>query len=112
MRVIWVTNTMATIYEPIVHLKNAYKFLFWKKENLLLVGWMGIQCVSHEGGFNTHRTLHTLALRYGVEIPQRKPDGAGEVFAGAMDGWNSFRYKVNTPDIYKEEIKRALGVKK
>lgn len=110
MRVLYVDNDQVTNYISEVHLRRSCKFLYWKDE-LLLVGRMGLKPADGlNEGMNTHRCTAEMARYFKISLPNRLPEGAGELFAGEVDGWKSFGYKVITPHELKAEILDALGV--
>jgi len=90
----------AVPYQKEKHAKLAYKFLFWSKENVLLVGSRNLEM---------HKEVWKEA---GLLAPERLPDGAGSILPpGEVCSWDSCGYDIYTPDQYKPLILEALGMK-
>ena len=77
--------------------KGGYVFLYYVEEQLLVAGHCCLQC-------------QRLADVAGSHIPRRKPDGAGWVNHFRVSEWFSSGFNVDTPEGYRTDIKKALGL--
>ena len=91
----------AVPYKKEKHAKEAYKFLFWAEEGILLVGSKELKI---------HKWLHMTACSL---APERNPDGAGDMCYddGGVTYWGSTGFQIETPEMYKPLILEVLGVK-
>ena len=87
-------------YDSKEHAQIAWKFLYWDTEKILLVGSRSLE---------THQELHREARRT-ISIPNRDPDGAGDIDFGEITSWESIGYEVVTPEDLKPKILNALGM--
>ena len=87
-------------YEIKKHVKLVHKFLYWKDEDILLVGSSRIE---------SHPTIERHGREYAP--PGRKnPDGAGEVLQDKIMYWDSTGFKIVTPEELRPKITEALGI--
>ena len=103
----WETRFKAVPYEK-ENRAYAYKFLFWNiGEGLLVIGpsMLSHPCGTHVGLFEIFRDLAP------EEIPNKKPDGAGNIMRTGVSAWKSIGFKVETPEEFRLPILEALGFK-
>jgi len=101
MKVLWVPRYGESVpYNPREHSDVVEKFLYWKDQQVLIAG-----------NNLDHRALYERARFLGViGMTTNLPDGAGNVIAGLVSGWESAGFGVKTPDDIRSIIQEALGL--
>jgi len=90
-------------YDPATHPLRARKFLFWRdgEDALLLVG-----------DDEMHMDMARNARDLGIAVPDRKPDGAGNLMPGdraKIVQWSTAGYGVGTPRAFRPTLMAMIS---
>lgn len=112
MKVLWQESLETWVpYNKDIHLKEAWLFLFWEKEEILLIGWSCDFQRKIEQQF-LRRLHHQNLYEWAKELaPKRNPDGAGCISSGKVELWGSGDFQLITPKSMRPKILKALGIK-
>ncbi len=92
----FVTRDGVTDYVPIQFAFGG-AVLYWKEEELLLVGKLYLRPVrDSSGSSDPHIVLIQVAKAFGIKVPDRTPDGVAMLFAGDVESWDSLALGVDT----------------
>ena len=109
MKVLWQESETEWVpYDPIFHLNQAWIFIYWDKEEILLVGWSRKFEEQQPSKRLQHRDLYEWSNKF---APRRNPDGAGRIWQQKIDLWGSGSFNLITPKSMRPKILKALGIK-